>query len=210
MSLPTPAPIRIRRATVALAVALSTAAGCGLLRGPARPPTKFYVLTTSSSPAKIAIARRLVIGLGPVQLPSYLERPEMVTRVAPNQLRFDEFSRWGESLKNNFVHVLGNELDTILDLERVVAYPWYRGTPMDYIVTVSVSRFETQPSGDVALDARWGIADQHGTVLVSRDSHLSHPGGSSPAEVVAGLSAMLGEMSSEIATSIRDTEARRK
>jgi uncharacterized lipoprotein YmbA len=161
-------------------------------------------MTAAATPAS---GQRLVLGLGPVTLPSYLERPEMVRRVEANQLVFDEFNRWAEPLKDNVLRVLASDLDALLDLERVVNYPWYSGTPMNYVVVVAISRLEPQPSGEVELGARWGIGDSHGKVLTSRESHFSRPGGS-PAENAAALSGLVGDLTNEIATALRDMESR--
>jgi uncharacterized lipoprotein YmbA len=187
-----------QRLTWPLALALLAAGGCGLLRGPNVQPTKFYVLTALSQPDASPPGRRLVIGLGPVHLPDYLNRPEMVSRVEENQLRFDQVNRWGEPLKDNFVRVVASNLDTLLHLDHIVPFPWYSNTPMDYTVVVNVLRFEPQPSGEVLLSVRWGIGDGKGHAFVSRDSHFTRPGGS-PAETAAALSELLAELSSEIA-----------
>jgi len=185
-----------------LLAALLTAHGCSLLRGPSQQPTQFYVLTGAVDRSAAPDGRKLVLGLGPVTLPSYLDRPEMVSRVESNQLWFDEYNRWGEPLKANVLRVLAGDLDALLNLERVVSYPWYRGTPMSYSVAVAISRLEPQPSGEVELSARWGIGDGEGTVLTSRESRFTRPGGS-PAQNAAAMSDLVGDLSTEIATALR-------
>jgi uncharacterized lipoprotein YmbA len=206
---PSPPPPRRRNARIAI-VLLCSGAGCGLLRGPTITPTEFYVLSALPQAAdRPGDAREIVLGLGPVTLPPYLNRPEMASRVAPNQLRFDEFNRWAEPLKDNFFNVLATELDAQLGLERIVRYPWYSTTTMDYVVVVAVQRFEAQPSGEVTLDARWGIGDGKGTTLANRDSHFSRPGGS-PAVVAAAMSALVSDLAGEIATALQQTSTTRR
>jgi uncharacterized lipoprotein YmbA len=192
-----------RRASLILGVVL-TVGGCGLLRSPTAPPTTFYVLTATAEPGQVPAGRHLTLGLGPITLPPYLNRPEMVRRVAPNQLAFDEFNRWSEPLKDNVVRALGTDLDKLLGTERLIPYPWYSSTQMDYTVEVSILRFEPQPDGQVVLDARWSIGDSHGQQLVNHDSHFEHPAGSPP-ENAAALSTMLGELAHDIASALRTT-----
>jgi len=205
----TSAPTRMHRWLTSLLVfALLATSGCSLLRGPQVQPTHFYVLTALAQPADTPTRRHLVVGLGPVTLPDYLARPEMVTRVASNQLRFDEYNRWGESLKDNFTRVLASNLDTLLNLDHIVPYPWYSNTPMDCTVVVTVLRFETQPDGDVALYARWGIGDGKGHTYASRDSELHRPGGS-PMETAAALSELLADLSRDIAGGLSEWDAAR-
>jgi len=205
---PSTSPSRIAGVLI-LVVLCWCAAGCSLLRGPTTTPTEFYVLNAVRRQDAPPTRRRLVIGLGPVTLPPYLQRPEMVSRVAPNQLWFDEYNRWSEPLKDNFTYVLAADLDSELNLERIVRYPWYSTTEMDYVVVVAVENFEVQPSGDVALKARWGIGDVHGTEFASRESQYSRPGGP-PAAVAAALSELVADLVSEIAAAIRQVDATRR
>lgn len=190
------------RTALTLAVAL-VASGCSLLRGPSTTPTTFFVLSSIAQPGQIPAGRPLALGLGPITLPPYLDRPQMVRRIAPNELVFDEFNRWSEPLKENFERVLGTDLDRLIGIDRLIAYPWYSNTTMDYSVHVVVLRFELQPSGNVALDARWSIGDGHGKPIVNRESHLSRPA-SSPEEIAGAMSDLTAELASEIAVALRN------
>jgi hypothetical protein len=178
----------------------AVSSGCALLRGPTVQPTRFYVLDAALEPR--SAGPPLSIGLGPVSLPTYLDRPEMVDRIGENQLTFDEFNRWSEPLKDNFVRVLATDLDRLLDLERLVSYPWYSSTPIDYAVSIVVLRFEPQPEGDVLLHARWTIGDGRGHTAVNRESSLRHPGGS-PADRAAAMTTLTGELAADIAAALR-------
>src|SRR5262249_34937429 len=134
------APRRQRLAPV-LAVLLLTA-GCSLLRGPEMTPTTFYVLSGTSTAGDIPSGRQMILGLGPISFPGYLGRPQMVTRVAPNELAFDEFNRWSEPLKQNFEQVLATNIDRLVGVKRLIPFPWYANTQLDYSITVNVMRFE--------------------------------------------------------------------
>jgi uncharacterized protein len=205
---PPASPPRVRRAPLLLAMLLLC--GCSLLWPPRPRPTQFYVLTALSAPGAVAPGRRLTLGLGPISLPAYLDRPEMVTRVAPNQLQFDEFNRWSESLKSNFINALATDLDTLIGFERLVVYPWYNNTKLDYAVSVAVLRFETQPDGTVELSARWGVSDGRGTIYLNRDSHFTQPlGGTSDtaADTATALSELVNRLAVEIATGLREVDA---
>jgi len=197
---------RRRARSLALAIALG-AAGCSLLRGPTTTPTTFYVLSATSESGQAPPGRDLALGLGPITLPPYLDRPQMVRRVAPNELAFDEFNRWSEPLKQNFERVLGSDLDRLIGVDRLIAYPWYSNTPMDYAVAVTVTRFELQPSGDVALDSRWAISSANGKPFLNRETHLSRPA-NSPAEVAGAMSGMTGDLARDIAIAIRELDAK--
>ena len=46
------------------------------------------------------------VGVGPIRLPSYLDRDQMVTRVTQNRFAVAENDRWAEPLEDNFALVL--------------------------------------------------------------------------------------------------------
>jgi uncharacterized protein len=203
-------PRRWRNAAVSVPIVACAmlGAGCGLLRGPVTTPTTFYVLSSSSESGQAPQGRPLSLGLGPITLPPYLNRPQMVRRTAPNELALDEFDRWSEPLKENFIRVLGSDLQNLIGIDRLVAYPWYNTTEMDYAVEVTVMRFEQQPDGDAALDARWSIRNAQGEPYVNRETHLSRPA-DSPPEVVAAMSDMTGQLARDIALALRELDATR-
>src|SRR6185437_10868913 len=111
-------------------------AGCGTLLAPRHDPTSFFIL--AALPANGAVgsassaARALSIGLGPVQLPDYLQRDEIITRTGPNRVVISETDRWAEPLGDSFRRVLGNDLSGRLDGADVVPYPWYSSVRLDY------------------------------------------------------------------------------
>lgn len=187
-----------------LAVCVSLAAnGCSLLGAPKQNASDFYVLTGPREADTAAADRRLSLGIGPIHFPPYLNRPEMVSRIAENQLSIDEFHRWGEPLRENFTHVLATNLDAQLGLARVSFYPWYNTTPMDLAVSVTVVRFEAQPDGTLLLRARWAVTNgRDPAILANRDFAGQHPGGT-PEETAAGLSQLVAQLAADIAAALR-------
>ena len=76
-------------------------------------PSNFYVLSAlpeSETAVKgVGNESALSIGIGPITLPIYLDRSQIVTRISRNELKMDEFHRWAEPLKENFFRVLAVE-----------------------------------------------------------------------------------------------------
>ncbi len=144
---------------LALATGLLAVAGCGKTE-----PTRFYVLSFDSgsmtSGQSTTIREGIGIGVGPVGLPQYLDRPQIVTRSTGNKLELAEFDQWGGRLKDNITRVLAENLSSELATDRVSIYPWKSAVPVDYQVTVRVTAFEFDPGGDILLDARWSIIGQ--------------------------------------------------
>ena len=168
-----------RMPLAALAVALALGA---LVAGCAREsqPSRFYVLSYSSGPAGTQNATTmrdgLGLGIGPVELPQYLDRPQIVRRSDANSLTLEEFERWGGRLQENFVTVLAEVLSDKLQTDRVSVYPWSRPEEVEYQVIVNVTAFEIDEADTSILDARWTIVDsRRQNVLSMARSSLRSP-----------------------------------
>ncbi len=190
--------------------------GCSVLE-PKQDRTRFILLapltagsngTQSSGGYKLA---SVAIGLGPVQLPEYLDRPELAIRTSPNGFELSETARWAEPLIDNFRHVLANDLTNLLGTSNITQYPWYPGTRLDYIVHVQVQRFEADSNQRAELVARWQVQTaQNVQVLAARESHWSHAMTASGGDAAAAaLSADLAELAKEIASVIVQAEQQR-
>lgn len=197
---------RPSRPALAPFAALLVLAGCSLLSGPSPDPTRFFVLDALSPVT--GQQSTLSIGLGPVSLPSYLDRPEMARRVDENQIAYDPFRRWAEPLDHNFERVIAANLVQILEPRRIEFFPWYRNAKFDFVVTVAASRFETQPDGSVLLAVRWVLRDEADQSRVVRLASYTQPV-ANPDATVDALSQLVARLSEEIASAIRDERAAR-
>jgi uncharacterized lipoprotein YmbA len=189
--------------------AIAMAAGCSIL-SPRPDPTKFYVLTATST-AGAAATSNLVIGLGPVKLPAYLEHAEVITRVAPNRLDLSSTDRWAEPLDDNFRRVLAADLTTLIGTDQVLPFPWDLSTKVDYKIEVNVERFERDSSGGAQLTASWIIRDGHSDrVLLTRPADFTESAGSGMESSAASLSADLNDLSKQIADAVIDLNQQRQ
>jgi ABC-type uncharacterized transport system auxiliary subunit len=117
------------------------------------------------------------IGIGPVTLPKYLDRPQIVTRMETNSLAQAELDQWGGDLNDNITHVLAANLSSLLQTDRVSLYPWKDRAPVDYQVTLDITRFERDADGSTVLSAFRSIVNpNNGTVLLMRRSIYRDPG----------------------------------
>jgi uncharacterized protein len=189
--------------------AIAMAAGCTIL-APRPDATKFYVLTATSTGGAAATSH-LVIGLGPVKLPAYLEHAEVITRVAPNWLDLSSTDRWAEPLDDNFRRVLAADLTTLIGTDQVLPFPWDLSTKVDYKIEVNVERFERDSSGGAQLIANWIIRDGHSDrVLLTRPADFTESAGSGMENSAASLSADLNDLSKQLATAVIDLNQQRQ
>ena len=100
------------------------------------PPTRFYTLSPSATTVPeikpSADDGCLSLGIGPIKIPDYLDRPQIVTRISSHEIGMAEFDHWAEHLKDNLTRVLANNLSSLLCTKTLVVFPWRAGIPIDY------------------------------------------------------------------------------
>jgi len=110
----------------------------------------------------------ITLALGPLRIPDYLNRSQMVTRTSGAELQVDEFSRWAEPLKLAMHRVVSTDVDVLLDGVVVIAFPYDSmiRPQVDYRLLGDVIRFDADQSGQVVLDLQWTITDTDSVVAV--------------------------------------------
>ena len=198
--------MRHRSALYLTTLLLLALAGCA-----STPPSKFYILSpvpagAAAPPAGLATA----IGVGPVALPNYLDRPQIAVRTGANELRFNETHRWAEVLQENVANVLAENLARLVPTDRIALFPWGRTVTVDFQVTVQMSRFDADENGNVVLSALWRLyREQNREIVVENKAEVTEPvGGAGYPEIVAAQSRALATLSREIADAIRMAASR--
>jgi uncharacterized lipoprotein YmbA len=150
-------------AAILLAILL-VLTGCG-----SSPPVRYYSLTPQ--PAETGTRQSAGVAdvvFGPVALAAYLDRPEIVTRVADEELRFSEVHRWSGRLREDIVISGTNTLRELLPGATFVADSNPGASAARYRADVVVSRLDGHPSGELVLDASWAVIKQpENEILIS-------------------------------------------
>jgi uncharacterized protein len=197
----------LRRLVLAAPVAALLALGAC-----ASTPSRFYILNPLSTSEVIpaeAAAQGPVIAVGPVTVPKYLDRPQIVTRASRNQLTLGEFDRWAEPLPDNIARVLGENLARLVPTDHILLQTWPRPATLDYQVTVEVLDFEGGLGGESALLALWSLLDGAERPLITRRASLQSPvGGRDYEALVQALNQMLDALSRDIAGAIQRQASR--
>ena len=162
---------------VILVLSIFTVSGCST-----GPPARLYVLTSLSRAESVPPAtggRELSIGIGPVELPQYVNRPQIVTGQQSSELQSAASAQWAEPLQDGFTRVLAENLSLLLATDRVAIFPWKTFAP-EYQVVVEVTHFLGQTGAEVSLVALWSILNKDGReALVSKKSSVRESTGSS-------------------------------
>lgn len=188
-------------------------AGC---LSPKEDPTRFYVLSSSDAlqvdEAWDDRPGSIDVGVGPFTMPGYLDRPQFVRRVGPNEVRPVEAARWAETLGEGFERVLAEDLDALLPMARVHAHPWRSSTQAQWIISGYVTKFDTDASGEALLDVTWRVLgpDREPTRVGAR-SVVRVPGtGQSVEAEVAAMSDVLNRFAVMLADTLKSLEPARQ
>jgi len=181
-------------------------AACGIL-APRPDTSRFFTLTPIAvgGDAFSAPLSGRVLGIGPITLPQYLDRPEIVARIGPNEVHQATSDYWAGSLEKQFVGTLSQNLQILLGPSSIVEHPWYAGNPPDVAVEVDVLELERNATdGQAHLVARWRI--RKGTTLArGSESKLTRPTTEDAPSTAAALSDLVGQFSRELADALKAT-----
>ncbi|MGR8921894.1 MAG: PqiC family protein [Gammaproteobacteria bacterium] len=187
------------------AAAVLLLATAGVLAGCARTPTPaLYVLDARPTPALSGAASGIVVGLAPLELPQYLDRPQIVTRDGANRLDASQAHVWAEPLVASATRVLISSIGAALESDRVYRLPRRMRAPMDWRVDVEISHFDGMLGETAVLAARWELYPGGAEApLLSRGTLVEQPlAGADYADLVAGLNTALERLGAEIAGAI--------
>lgn len=169
-------------------------------------PTSFYTLDDAGFDFTPDRETAYVLGIGPVRVPEYLERPHMVTRGKGAELRVDDFDRWAEPISQAHHRIIALNVDSLLDGIIVVGFPY--GPVIDYDAKLvgRIGRFDMDTTGTTRLAVFWTIASIDGDVLVEPTRHEYVETGGDPDDpdsIATAMSACLTQFSQDVAAAMR-------
>ena len=177
--------------------------GCVSL-GPVPDNTRYYTLHPQPAADGQQRPPLAAVGLGPVRLPPYLDRPQIVTRTGPEQLEVASLDRWAAPLDVLFARTLAEDLREAVPAQELLLWPWPAGAILDWTIAVDVVRFERESDGTCVLEARWTAsrAQAGGPVERGRSASRTHATDTRMTSSVAALSQAVGELARDVATAL--------
>ncbi len=190
----------IRNGMWMIAAALLVLAGCATT-----PPPTFYQLSETASTQLSGLQRGLAVGVGPINVAPYLDRPQIVIRGPGHKLELSEFNRWVEPLTDSISRVIIINLSNELQSTRVFKIPRRNKTiPLEFRVEIDIARFDGELGGDALLVARWTLYGRQDKALVTKVSIISESsGGGGFDELIAAQNRALQNLSQEILAAIK-------
>ena len=174
-----------------------------LLAACTTPPSTHFLLTATMG--EVPDSQSPSIGVGPIEIPEYLNRNTLVYRGQDNELIIARQSRWAEPLEDGISRVVSLNLAELVGTENVRSFPWHPKRSPDYGVKIRILRMDTTES-EAVLVAEWVVyrpddAEQAQREISKRSLPLI-PSKPVPAQLPAAHSALLYQLSEEIAAGI--------
>ncbi|MDO9103735.1 MAG: PqiC family protein [Methylovulum sp.] len=171
-------------------------------------PVQFYRLTADAGlstqlPGRIPDG---LIGLGPIHIPEYLKRPQMMIGVTENQFKLAEHHRWAEGLDQNISLALFKALPGQLGTNRIVRYPWPLRQVIDYQIGIDILEFHVDANGQSRLTAQWFIRHKDQTIIDKRAAYQIPASTTDYGLMVKAQSQCLGKLGQDIAETLRQIQ----
>jgi hypothetical protein len=172
------------------------------------PAVKYYTLTPSfhkqTNIAQPVSGDTLAIGVGPVEFPKFLDRPQIVIRKSQHRLSVSEFHRWAGSFSEDFLRVLAKNISMLLPADRVAVYPWTDQFSPTYGIQLIVEQFDGRIGGHVVLSVTWSVWNQKDTnQAIFKHTRIQEPVSAENYDaLVAAQSRAIGTLSRDIVKEI--------
>jgi uncharacterized lipoprotein YmbA len=193
---------RRRPLAAAAALALLLLAGCGFLR---RPEIRHYAIepiAPAAAPAPPDVLAGPPLGVDAVELPPGLDRQGIVVRRADHRLEVRGTELWAASLETMVLHALALDLAARLP-EGMVVLPG-QAQPAGGMRSLDVvfAELAAGPERQVVLDARWVLRAPDQPDLAGRERLVEPLPSLDSAEIAAGTSRALADLSDRIVQSL--------
>ena len=157
--------VRLFRAGVLVSVAGLGLSGC-FRQGQS---TQFYMLQAMAAPESIPRSGEgPLVGLGPIRIPAYLDRAQIVVAESGQEYRISEAHRWAEHLDENIARISAQNLSNLIPSDRIVPHPWPRDSKPDIEVSLNLQEMHVDSSGDVRMTASWRLRQGKSEVVSRR------------------------------------------
>jgi len=171
-------------------------------------PVRYYSMQPIDSDFHPDPDDSLMLGLGPLRMPEYLNRSQIVWRGDNAEIRVDDYNRWSEPLNDTVLRIVSRDVDNLLLGVVVVVFPYetFVRDQVDYRLVGDINRFEADSGGRVRLDVQWSVVDANSKTLVSvrRNSYQAQAtNANDPGAVVMAMNDALAQFSRDIAEKLK-------
>ncbi|VAX15461.1 hypothetical protein MNBD_IGNAVI01-431 [hydrothermal vent metagenome] len=175
--------------------------GCGT------PASNFFILTPDNDyePRSTGTESHIGIGIGNIELPDYLRKPQIVTYSKNNEITFDEYNRWAEPLDENITRILTENLAAMIPTNNIYLFMWPKEDPNIFQISISIDRFGLLPDSNVVLNTRWSItgSNKKSLLLTEKSEYKEKAVSLDYGHISSIMSNLIGKLSEDIASEIK-------
>lgn len=178
--------------------------GCGT-----NTPSKFYVLTAAEGDliknTQNVQEENLSIFIGPLSIPDYLERPQIISFKSSNEIYLDEFNRWAEPLDENIMRILRENISTMIPTNKVYIHSIFRPEETSFKIPILIEDFVMYADSTLIFKAKWGLTknDEVNFLMTKKSFYSEKITGINYDGLAGAMSKMLGKFSNEISEAIK-------
>ncbi|MDN0077172.1 PqiC family protein [Crenobacter sp. SG2303] len=171
------------------------------------PKASFYTLSPAATLAPSGAAMPLHVVVSPVTVPDLVDRPQIVTRLAGDEVALNEFARWAAPLKSDIARVIAADLAQQLGSDHVSMFDSGSDTASTWRVRVDIVRFDSVPGTAVTVEALWTVRPPgRATPVLGRTVAQEPVKEQGYGALVAGHDRALATVSRDIASAIRTNQ----
>ena len=165
-------------------------------------PSSFYTLNATAQPGTVKFSHT-VSSVGPVLIPPILDRPQIVTRITPNQVEISEFHRWAVPLSKDIAQVLAESLMFQISPPRVPVFPPSAPEEDAYRVAIDIADLEAVSGREVSLDAYWSIRNpENSRTVTGRTTRIEPMSGPGYDAQITAYNRVLEKLSKDISAAL--------
>lgn len=132
-------------------------------------PTHYYLLDAAMAGNGDNGPGSERIGIGPVRIPAYLDRPGIVTRTGDSEVNIDQFNLWAEPLDSAVPRLLAEAIHNHQPRLHPVPAPWPQALAPRLRFRITIRRFDAAP-GRATLNADWSLRRTDNDAVVADGS----------------------------------------
>ncbi|GAA4362389.1 PqiC family protein [Kangiella marina] len=165
------------------------------------PNSNFYLLENELTKSERTGSLR--VGLGPVSVADYLQKPQIAIRTQTSQIIFSEFDRWASDLRGLIISALQHDLGNELNTNNVFEFPWRKSDQVDVSVQLDIKRFDASfEESSAYLEAKMVLSRTDGQSVARAFALTENIERNSYAAAVSAERRLLKQLAQQIAAII--------
>ncbi len=163
------------------------------------PPKQYFVLTAQPSVIEAgSTSLKHDIGIGPIDVPEYLNFTQMVYQLEDGSLQRIGNSYWAEPLDQGISRIMSMNLSQSDHSRKLVLFPWPVENTPQYSVTIKIMTLN-RDNNNARLNANWELIDNHVNRHITQQNFTAITNaGTTAAEMVTAYSDLLAQLSQQI------------